>query len=649
MCGIAGYYNLTKEKFEINENLLYKMQQAMVHRGPDGSGVWLSNKDQVGFAHRRLSIIDLSDAGKQPMIDPEKTVAVCYNGEIYNHEAIRLELEKKGYSYRSRTDTETILYAYKEWGIDCIQKFDGMFAIAIFDLQKKELYLVRDRIGIKPLYFSMNEGVLSFASEIKSLWQLPWIDKKISNRGLHHYLTFMVTPAPMTLYDGVYKLPSGFLAKVDANKNVSFKEWYNPLKAVGDYDEKEFSDEKFCIDNIRNLLRDSIEKRMMSDVPYGVFLSGGIDSSLNVALMTELTDNVKTFNVSFSDGPELSETEWARKVAKRFGTEHHEIVISEKEAFDFFEKMAYHQDEPISDCVCVPLYYVSKLLKDSGVTVVQVGEGSDELYCGYSTYAQYIDTYNRYWRPAEKLLPSFVKKLAYSSLSKIYPSTSHRLSFVKNLAENRGLFWGGAIAFSELSKESLLNDLSCEFDPVVAMIYPDLRQDLDSFNIVDFHMDNFRKYSGKSDFLNGMIYLELKQRLPELLLMRVDKMAMATSVEGRVPFLDHKHVEFALKVSPSLKYKDGITKYILKKAAEGILPNDVIYRKKMGFAAPTTRWFKQGKMFKSYFLSLLDDKKDVCENYFDTKQIRNMFETNLQPNQEYSLQLWVLQNLMVMM
>jgi asparagine synthase (glutamine-hydrolysing) len=646
MCGIAGYLNRSSSQ-KVEENLLDRMQQVIAHRGPDDYGVWLSQDHQVGFSHRRLSILDLSTAGKQPMMDRDKTIIVSYNGEIYNHLELREELESLGYRYISNTDTETIIHAYREWGIECIHKFEGMFAIALFDSLKNELYLVRDRMGIKPLYFSLLGDAVSFASEIKSLWELPWIDKELNVQGLYHYLTYLVTPAPMTLYKGVYKLPAGFYIKVDAAKNVTFNEWYSPLIPQTTYSQKELNDEQFCIDRIRTLLRSSIKQQMISDVPYGVFLSGGIDSSLNVALMSEFTDRVKTFNVSFSDGPEYSEVMWARKVAQQFNTDHHELVISEKEAFEFFNSMVHHQDEPLADCVCVPLYYVAKLLKDAGVTVVQVGEGSDELFCGYSSYAQYLDVHRKYWGPSQRFIPAFARKGMHATAAYLFPQKKNRLDIIKNWADGKNLFWSGATAFSEVWKQDLWRSKELyESDSVVEQIYGGIQQDFNSYSFVEYHLKQLKVHEPQADFLKSMIYLELKQRLPELLLMRVDKMAMATSVEGRVPFLDHNLVEFALQIPTKLKYKDGITKYILKKACEGILPHDVIYRKKVGFAAPTSRWFKKGAYFKPYFQDLLEKKRQSAGAHLNIDGINKLFEQNLEANQELSMQLWVLQNVL---
>jgi asparagine synthase (glutamine-hydrolysing) len=645
VCGIAGFYNLSKSNFTVDDNLLDAMQQNLLHRGPDDYGIWKSDQNQIGFAHRRLSIIDLSAAGHQPMLDKKGKVVICFNGEIYNHQTIRAELQSLGYEYFSQTDTETLIYAYQEWGIDFLHKLEGMFAIALFDLEKKELYLIRDRIGIKPLYFSLQDGVLSFASEIKALWQLPWINKEISDVALYHSLTFMVSPAPYTIYDKVYKLPAGFYAKVDYHKQVSFCEWYTPIKSLSVLEQKEFEDENFCLENIENLLKDSTKKRMMSDVPFGAFLSGGVDSSLNVALMSQFISNVKTFTVSFSDGPEFNELKWARLVAKKFGTDHNEIIISEQEAFEFYQKMVYYLDEPLADCVCIPFYYVAKLARDCGVTVAQVGEGADELFFGYSTYAMYKKVYDKFWQRTQKL-SKHLKKFSYQLGCLFFKNKLNHLEVLKNWAYDRHFFWGGALAFNEHQKGLILDknliNKNFQEDDIVEKIYGKKLCSFDSFGVVDFHLKKLKQLDPQADFLKQMTYLELKQRLPELLLMRADKMAMATGLEGRVPFLDHKLVEFMLNVPASLKFKNNQTKYLLKKVAEKYLPKEVIYRKKVGFAAPTVRWFSRGKIFPEYF-KMVNSKANSNKLFLPSvKNLEKCYKSN---ESVLAVQKWTLQNI----
>lgn len=663
MCGFAGYLNLNDNQITIDEEILNKMQQAIAHRGPDAHQIYKSNEHQLGLVYRRLSIIDLSPAGNQPMFDKQKTVVVCFNGEIYNYPELRRELEGLNYEFFSKSDTETILYAYKEWGINFVHKLTGMFAISLYDFNKRELYLIRDRIGVKPLYFSLQANILSFASEIKALWHLPWMQKEISALAQYHYLTFMVTPAPYTIFKDVYKLPAGFYLKIDGNKNISFQEWYNPVKNISKSEKAQFKSEAFCLENITNLLIESTKKRMLADVPVGAFLSGGIDSSLNVALMSRYAHAVKTFTVAFSDGPESNELKWARMIANKFGTTHHEIIISEKDAFDFFEKMIYHLDEPLADCVCIPFYYVSKLARENGIVVAQVGEGSDELFFGYEIYATYKKIYDKFWHPTQQVLPAFARKATQHLLSPFIKSNPTRLEIIKNWANNRDLFWGGAIAFNESHKNLLYNEsflskqytpqpnFAPQLDPIVEKIYPGMKQHFDSFSIVEYHLSRLKEIDPNADFGKQMLYLELKQRLPELLLMRADKMSMAQGLEAREPFLDHNLVEFMLHVPAHLKFKNNTTKYLLKKICRGILPDEIIDRKKVGFAAPTFRWLNQGKYFPAYFdkLSKMTSLHDKFQDNLKQEHLKNknlnlekLYKNNIY---NFAVQNWVLQNL----
>jgi asparagine synthase (glutamine-hydrolysing) len=650
VCGFIGYINISQQNFTVDNELLDRMQQKIAHRGPDGSRVWSSQEHQLGLGFRRLSIIDLSVIAMQPMFDQEKSVVVCFNGEIYNYQALRKELEALGYSFFSTSDTETIIYAYKTWGIDFVHKLEGMFAIVLYDFNKRELFLIRDRIGVKPIYFTCAGGVLGFSSEIKALWEFPWLEKNLSPQALYHYLTFMVAPAPYTIYKNVYKLPAGFYLKLDVRKNISFTEWYTPVTAISQAEKKDFYDEQFCIENIRTLLLESTKKRMISDVPVGAFLSGGIDSSLNVALMTRFVSKLKVFTVAFSDGPELDELSWARIVAKKFDVEHYEITISEKEAFDFYEKMVYFLDEPLADCVCIPFYYVSKLARDLGISVVQVGEGADELFFGYPLYGRYKQVYDYLWKPSHKIMPAFATHWIADLVGNFVSPHSFSYGLLKNWGNHRSLFWGGALAFDEEQKniifDNVITQAQNEFvnqdDSIVSAVYKGLSQSFDSYSFVDFHMKQLQQRDVSADFCKQVFYLELKQRLPELLLMRADKMSMATSVEAREPYLDHKLVEFMYHVPEYLKYKNNTTKYLLKKVCEGILPDEIIYRKKVGFAAPTQRWLSQGNYFPVYFKRMKQNNNNM--RYF-TPAARYIRGTFKESPLRSAVQEWVLNNI----
>lgn len=644
MCGIAGVLNITQQNFTLDTLMLERMQHRLVHRGPDHGATWKSDEHQLGLSFSRLKIIDLSPAANQPMMDKDQSVVVIFNGEIYNYRELRCELEQAGYAFQSQSDTETIINGYKEWGIDVLYKLDGMFAFCLYDFTKRELFLVRDRIGVKPLYFSLQGDALSFASEIKALWELPWMKKEINSLAMYYYLTFMVAPAPYTMYQQVYKLPAGFFIRVDARKNVYFNEWYTPVTQINSSDRKLFAQESFCLENIQNLLVQATKKRMVSDVPFGAYLSGGIDSSLNVAFMAQFVDQVKTFTVAFHDDPN-HELKWARMIANRFGTDHHEIIISEKEAFEFYEKMVYHLDEPLADCVCIPFYYVSKLAKDSGVTVAQVGEGADELFFGYPIYAQYKKVYDRFWHPSQKIVPRFMKKIL-SSLGRTFVANLSRKELLTNWSTGRALFWGGALGFNEEQKRAIIKDYPAlkteqEYDTVVGKIYPQLAQEYDAFVFVDFHLKQLKARDPEADFCKSMMYLELKQRLPELLLMRADKMSMAAGVEAREPFLDYKLVEFMYNVPGSLKFKNDTLKYVLKKVAQGILPDVIVNRPKVGFSAPTMQWFNKGLLFPEYFKKL---SAQHMHNYF-VPAVSNLDQVYKHSDIGFAVQRWVLQNL----
>src|SRR5262245_52047642 len=377
------------------------MRETLIHRGPDDAGIYLSPDRRVGLAHRRLSIIDLSPAGRQPMSNEDGTVWITFNGEIYNHLPLRKELEAKGHLYQSRTDTETILHLYEEEGAECVRRIEGDFAFAIWDSRRRELLLARDRLGVKPLYFAVLPGAFLFGSEIKAILAHPRMTRRVDRAALYHYLTFVAAPAPRTLFQGVHKLPPATRLTVEAEGQIRTETYWDPLAVPADPVAVE-GDAEACAARIRDLLGSAIEARMMSDVPFGVFLSGGLDSSANVALMSRLMDRpVRTFSVGFKDHPSYNEFEYARQVARLFKTEHHEVEIGWSDLLEAMPGVVFHQDEPIADWVCVPLHFVSALARSTGTTVIQVGEGSDEQFFGYEGYRR---AYVEHLRAFERLL-----------------------------------------------------------------------------------------------------------------------------------------------------------------------------------------------------------------------------------------------------
>ena len=575
MCGICGIYAFA-DSFAVGEQLVTAMRDSMVHRGPDDGGSWTSSDGRLAFGHRRLSIVDLSPAGHQPMTNEDGTVWITYNGEIYNHAALRTELEARGHVYRSHTDTETIIHLWEEEGPRCVERLQGMFAFAIWDERRQELFLARDRLGVKPLYYASRPGGLVFGSEIKSLLAHPAVVPDLDEEAFSHYLTFACTPAPMTLFKGVRKLAPSERVLIRRDGSMESEIYWTPFSDSAAAEVAEL-DEAGAEARLIDLLRQSIGKRMMADVPFGVFLSGGVDSSTNVALMSELmTDPVRTFSVAFADYPQYNELEHARRIAGLYATDHHEVVINANDLESFIPELIYHQDEPIADWVCVPLFFVAQLARQTGTIVVQIGEGSDEIFHGYEWLARHVQFQRRY-APALGLLPPPLRRgagrLGLAASRKIGRGESYA-QLLARAAHGRQPFAGGAVVYDGDLKERLYGG----------------RVFADSLDVTESSWREAELYG--ADLHQKMTYVELKRRLPELLLMRVDKMTMATSVEARVPFLDHALVEFAVALPPELKARGGTGKYLLKKAVEPLLPHDLVYRRKQGFGAPVAEWFR---------------------------------------------------------
>ncbi len=601
MCGICGIFSRPGAATNVEADVLDRMRDEMRHRGPDASGSYLSGNRKVGLGFRRLAIIDLSVHGNQPMSTDDSTLHIVFNGEIYNHEVLRKEIEQRGFHYRSHSDTETILYGYQVWGKEVVHKLLGMFALAIYDSQKNELFIARDRIGVKPLYYTFVDGAFLFASEIKALLQYPGVKREMDDESLYHYLTYLITPAPRTLFKGIYKLEPATWGTIDSSGELKTHRYWsllakngeqptldidgNPVNRSAYIDEfdaaSQYEKEVVAVRNVKTLLERSVSNRMMSDVPFGVFLSGGIDSSTNVAMMAKVMDRpVDTYSVGYKDLEKYNELGYARDIAKLFGTNHHEIMIDSKTVFPFLSELPYYQDEPLADPVCIPLYFVSKLARESGTIVVQIGEGSDELFTGYSWMLREIRFHDTLWKFYTSL-PKYVRHAVYSSASGLLKESNRylELDYLRKGTYGEQLFWSGAINFTELQKKELLGS-AVNLDG------------LTSRRIADRYYSEIAESSAGLDFLQKATYIELMNRLPELLLMRVDKMTMATMVEGREPFLDHRLVEFVFRIPQSLRIKNRVSKYVLKKAVEGLIPDEIIYRRKQGFAAPMAEWMR---------------------------------------------------------
>ncbi len=624
MCGIVGALSFSGSRFSATEPYITRMRDTMEHRGPDGAGTWVSGDGRVGLGHRRLAIIDLTEAANQPMCNEDGTLWVTFNGEIYNHAEIRNELEQIGNHQWKTThsDTEVILHAFEQWGIDCLEKFRGMFAIALWDAAARELWLVRDRIGIKPLYYSVHHGRITFASEIKALLADPEQQRAVDEQALYHYLSFLTTPAPQTLFAGIKKLPGGCWLRVREDGRTEERRYYELWDHTTPMPDA--SDDEMA-ERVLDELRRAVQYRKVSDVPVGVFLSGGIDSSTNMALFSEDAGGpVKSFTIGYQGEYETYQNElhYARQMADLVGAEYNERLLSVDDLFDFLPRMIHLQDEPIADPVCVPVYYVSKLARDNGVIVCQVGEGADELFWGYPG-----------WKTSLRLqnlndcvpVPHFAKRAALALARSLGKEGTGKYEQLRRGVARQPVFWGGAEAFNEPQKQRLLS--------------PRLRKEFSgytSWEAIKPIRRRFEENAWETSNLNWMSYLDLNLRLPELLLMRVDKMAMGVSLEGRVPFLDHKFVELAMSIPEAAKTRNGTLKHILKKAVRGLIPDELIDRKKQGFGVPVYEWY-----FGRLGAKVRDEMSTFCDqtDFLDRDAVMQQLDMGNGPQSWYLLNL----------
>ena len=580
MCGIAGIFLIDKKNYSLKKDLIKKMNEIQSHRGPDANGIWISEQKNIAFGHSRLSIIDLSITANQPFHDSTKNYTITFNGEIYNHEEIREKLIKRGYKFKTKnSDTEVLLLSYIEWKKDCLKHIRGMFAFAIWDSIEQTLWLVRDRVGIKPLYYKVDKNKVFFASEIKAILLDETYDAKIDEESLFHYLSFLCSPSPNTMFEGIKKVDAGCWLSIDQKGNVLKKQYWDPVK-----NKKSFSkNEKDFNDIIFNEIKESVKLRSVSDVDIGIFLSGGIDSSTNAYLFSKLnTKRVNTFSIGYDKEYESykSELNYAKLVAKKINSNHHEKILGKKDLIDIIEKMVYHQDEPISDPVCFPIYFVSKLAKDNGVKVCQVGEGADELFFGYTNWARTSRINNILKKP---FFIAPIKRILKKLMEILSIDHKYSHDLLSRSIKKLPVFWSGAEAFSESEKFRIFSiEMKKKF------------KNKSSWEIIKPHYDFFNKNARYKNIENWMTYIDLKLRLPELLLMRIDKMSMACGLEARVPFLDHRLVEKLIDIPIEVKFRKRKLKTILKECVQNLIPKSIINRKKQGFGLPLKDWFSDG-------------------------------------------------------
>jgi len=593
MCGIAGIKFKNREK-PVDSYLLKRMSDSMRHRGPDDEGFFIQGN--IGLAHRRLSIIDLS-GGHQPISNREENLTIVFNGEIYNHELLRKDLMQRGCAYTTRSDTETILHAYSQYGFDCVNYLRGMFAFCIYDYKEGLLFLARDRIGKKPIYYYHDNHVFLFASEAKALFESLPIEKEVNLRMLDFFLSVGYGPGQESLFKNIYKLEPGHTLILDRNHRLGTREYWDIREIPAAHISYEDAKTK-----LKAKLQESIRIRLMSEVPLGVFLSGGLDSSIIVGLMSEVvSDPIRTFSVGYENQPESSELEYARIIAKQFRTNHHEFILKPDDLFESIEVFLEHCDEPLVESAGIALLKLARLAKKEA-TVLLSGEGSDEIFAGYPIYGRMAKlemlyrVFGPFSGPIRKISSEF---------------------FGRSEKVSKYLDWI-TLPFEERYR-SISYDLS---ESIKRRLYShEFRENLPA--VFDEYFAGLHKKVAGKDLLSKMTYIDVKSWLAEDILLKSDRMTMAASVELRAPFLDHELIEFAVSLPSHYKLRNGEGKYILKDVARSFLPNEIVTRRKRGFPVPLTSWFR-GEL-KERAQELLLDRKTISRGYFDRNYVEGIF------------------------
>jgi asparagine synthase (glutamine-hydrolysing) len=612
MCGIAGFTWR-------DEDLAARMASVIAYRGPDDTGLYAD--DHVSLAHRRLSIIDLSEHGHQPLRNEDGSLWIAYNGEIYNFQELRRGLEEKGHRFESRTDTEVIVHAFEEYGIDCVQRLNGMFAFAIWDRNARELVLVRDRLGIKPLYYHESARGLVFASEIKALLEVPEISREINPQALYHYVGYEFVPAPDTMFAQIRKLPPGH-----------FLRYKNGRTQVSRYWDVRFHHENRPLAEtharMREILTESVRKRLISDVPLGVFLSGGLDSSAVVALMSHCgVSPLRTFSIGYDD-PSFSELNYARVIARQFGTVHEELIIQPVTP-ELIETAVWHLDEPMTDLSTIPLYLISERARRQ-VKVCLSGEGGDEVLVGYDRFK--ASKADRYY----SILPAWLRRGVILPLLRQIPDQAQKkgaINVLKRFLEGNALpLEGRHMRWQYFGSGD--GDVSLFADSVRPRIDPDPFAPIRATE----------RDCNSGDRLDREIYIDLKFTMPDSVLMKVDKMSMAHALEVRVPFLDYEFVEFCATIPGPLKLAGFKTKAVFREAMAGILPPHILNRGKQGYSFPIKNWLRQD--LRDYMIDVLTNSRLISE-MFDAGRVRGLIDEHLAYRANHNHILWALMNVSI--
>jgi len=611
MCGIAGLVNANGRA--ANSALLQRMTDVLVHRGPDGSGLHIDGC--VGLGHRRLAIIDLA-TGDQPMSSADGTIWITYNGEIYNFQELRSELEARGFAFHTTSDTEVIIHAYEAFGVHCLERLQGMFAFAIWDSRRRQLLLARDRVGIKPLVYAWDGHRLLFGSEIKALLQDPIVPRELDWDALRDYLTYHYITGPRTIFRAIRKLLPGSYLLLSLDHGSMRSERFWDLRFVPD-DSLSASE---WVEQLRYLLTKTVEQHMIADVPVGAFLSGGIDSSSVVALMARASSSrVRTFSIGFDDA-DFDELAYARQVASRYGTEHAEYVVK-PDALEVLPQLAWQFDEPFADSSAIPTYYVSKITRDQ-VTVALSGDGGDESFAGYGRYARALDLHDRLDR-----LPGLVARPIFR-LAALLLSPGARGQAYSELLGTMDPIERYFRLVSYRRSEGLRRLLTPEAQTqLVAEASPAWFQQL-------------AREGGAPDYVSTLQYLDVRTYLPEDILTKVDRMSMLVSLEARVPLLDHILMEFVATMPTRLKLSNGEGKAILKQAMAKDLPGDVIWRRKMGFDPPLGKWFRQE--LADYIRDILLDRRSRERGVFSPEAVKGLLDEHQKGRRDLSSHIWSL-------
>ena len=637
MCGITGILHLDGKP--VDSSVLKAMADTLSHRGPDAEGFYLNHQPEqppssvppapctvyrapctvtVGLAHRRLSIIDLS-SGHQPMSNEDESVWIVFNGEIYNFQDLRKELISRGHIFKTNSDTEVIVHAYEEWGEDCVERLRGMFAFAIWDQRNQRLFLARDRLGIKPLYYFWDGKRLLFGSEIKSILAYPGVHRNINIQALYDYFRLLYIPAPKSIFKDIFKLPAGHILTMGPDSNLAVQQYWD-LRFES---EERISEQEWCA-RILEKLQEAVKIRLISEVPLGAFLSGGIDSSAVVGLMASLLDEpVKTASIGFEE-QKFNELPYARQIASHFGTDHHEEIVR-SDAIAILEKLAWYFDEPFADSSAVPTYYVSQVARKK-VTVALSGDGGDENFAGYRRY--YFDLLENQLRG---IFPTFFRKYAIGGLAKIYPKAdwAPQIFRAKTLLTNlsldpmEGYFnsmsWFGNIKNNILSKE--------------------LHSELCGYSTLEVFKNHYAK-APTNDSLSAIQYVDIKTYLVDDILTKVDRASMAHALEVRVPILDHEFMELVAQIPATLKLCGKTGKYIFKKALESLLPGDILYRKKMGFSIPLSQWLRSE--LKDLFEESVFSSSAISASFLEMKIVRQMWRQHQSGTRDWGPELWTI-------